>query len=238
MTKLLYLEDSYTKEFAATVIEVIDGTGIVLDQTYFYPRGGGQLDDRGVLVDTVTDESFVVCEVFKKEGKAIHKVERSGLKPGSVVRGVLEWSRRYRMMRMHTASHVVTGIIAAKLGALITGHQLGLEKSRTDFNLEEFDKQKIQECFDLANKYIEEDIPVTTYMLPREEALNNPKLVKLANVLPPSVKDLRIVKIGDVDEQADGGTHVKSLKECGALVFLKGENKGKNNRRVYFGLEE
>jgi len=235
MTELAYLKDSYIKEFDAIVIDVVEGTKIVLDKTYFYVRGGGQLDDLGTM--RCNDVNYIILEVIKKEGTVFHVVNKPGIKSGEYIHGTIDWDRRYKMMRMHTASHIVTGIIGTKLHAKITGHQLNLEKSRSDFNLEHYQKDQIIACIDDANAAIERDIVLETYEMDREQALKDPKMVKLANVLPPAIKVLRIVKIGDVDEQADGGTHVKSTKEIGKVVFLKAENRGKNNRRVYFSLE-
>lgn len=226
------MEDSYIKEFEAIVESVKDDKYVVLDKTAFYPQGGGQPYDTGIFLRD--DEEFQVVYVGKFSGKISHEVSKAGLKQGDKVIGKIDWDRRYKLMRMHTAAHLLSSIFHNKAGAMITGGNLGLEKSRIDFNLENFDREKIQEYCDLANTIIQKDLPVKTYFLLREEALKIPDIVKLANALPPQIEKLRIVEIEGVDKQADGGCHVKSLREIGKTEIIKAENKGKNNRRVYY----
>ena len=235
MTKALYLDDSYTKEFTAKVESIKDGKYVVLEETYFYPSSGGQPHDEGTIVKD--GKEYPVVFVGKFDGKISHEVSEMGLEEGDEVSCVIDWERRYKLMRMHTAAHVVCAFFHDELGAQITGNQKGVEKSRMDFSLEEFDREKIEMCIDKANKALDQNIELEISYMPREEALAMPGMVKLANKLPPAVKELRIVKIGDVDCQADGGTHVKNTSEVGKIKLLKMDNKGKSNRRVYFGLE-
>jgi misacylated tRNA(Ala) deacylase len=233
MTEALYLEDSYLKEFTATITKVGDGKFIVLDKTAFYPSSGGQPEDHGTLT-TETGEIYKII-FAKKFGQDIsHEVDKQGLKEGDIVTGKLDWDRRYRLMKMHTASHIISAIFNKAAGAKITGNQLGLDKSRIDFNIEDFDRELFHKFISTANKAISQNIDIETSFLPREEAMKIPGVVKLAGALPPSIETLRIVKIGDVDEQADGGTHVKNTSEIGTIKLLKLENKGKSNRRAYF----
>ena len=236
MVKALYLDDSYMKEFSAVVESVKDDKYVVLDQTAFYPNAGGQPYDTGKFIKD--NEEFNVVFVGKFGDVISHEVDKPGLKPGDKVKGIVNWDRRYRLMRSHTAAHVLSAIFHKEIGALITGNQLDLEKSRIDFNLENFDRDKIDEYVLKSNELIDKDLPVTVSYMPREEALQKPELAKLAKGLPEAIKTIRIISIGDFDSQADGGTHVKSLKEVGHLEIIKCENKGKNNRRVYFKLEE
>lgn len=140
-------------------------------------------------------------------------------------------------MRMHTSAHILSSIVNRETGALITGNQITPEESRVDFSLEQFDREKISSYIDQVNNVIKRGIPVTSYFMKREEAAKIPGLVKLANAAPPSVDVLRIVQIGDVDTQADGGVHVMNTKEIGKLIGVRAENKGKNNRRLYFTVE-
>ena len=230
----LYLTDSYLKEFDATVKSIKDGKFVVLDQTAFYPSSGGQAHDTGVI--TTEDGNQVnVIFVGKFSGQISHQVEPENvLKEGDIVHCTINWNHRYKLMRMHTAAHLLSAIMHKEAGALITGNQLEEDRSRIDFSMENFDKEKIQEYLAKANEYIQQDKPVTISFMPREEALKIPGMVKLAGALPPDIKELRIVEIQDIDKQADGGTHVKSLKEIGEIIFLKAENKGKSNRRVYY----
>ena len=238
MTELLYMEDSYLKEFEAKVIKVTDD-GIVLDKTAFYPQSGGQPTDTGKIIKD--DKELEVEKVKKVEGDIVHFLKgdewKSVIKEGDSIKGVINWDRRYLLMRMHTAAHVISTIFNKKAGALITGNQLDLDKSRIDFNLENFNREEILAYIGEANKLIADGQEVTISYLPREEALKDPELIKLASVLPPSVKELRIVKIGDIDRQCDGGTHVKNTSEVGEVEIINMENKGKNNRRVYYKLK-
>lgn len=204
---------------------------MVLDKTAFNPRGGGLVSDLGRL-----DGSSLV-EVIKENEEIIHIVNGSApFKVGDNVHGVLDWDRRYRIMRMHTTAHILSAIVNRETGALITGNQISPDESRVDFSLESFDRGKLEDYIKMANEVVSRGLPVRAYFMNREEALARPGLVKLANAMPPAVTDLRIVQIGDVDTQADGGVHVANTKEIGQIQVLRTENKGKNNRRLYFTL--
>jgi len=234
MTELIYMNDCYAKEFDAVVTKV-DGKFVVLDKTAFYPQGGGQPTDTGKLVKDGEEYNVVFA---KKTGKDVsHEVDKEGLKEGDKIHGIIDWDKRHVLMRMHTAAHILSEIFNKETGALITGNQLNIDKSRIDFSLENFDREKIKEYVSKANDIVQKDLPIKIYTLPREEALKIPTVTKLANVLPPAVKELRMVEIEGFDIQADGGTHVKSTKEVGEIEVLSAENKGKNNRRVYFTLK-
>jgi len=234
VTKALYLEDSYLKECAAALVSVKDGKYVVLDQTIFYPNGGGQPWDTGKIIKG--DEIYNVVYVGKFSGEISHEVDRAGLKGGDKVHCVLDWERRYKLMRSHTAAHVFASILCTGTGALVTGNQLEEDKIRFDFSLEKFDREILEEYINKANELFRKDILVKWYELPREEALKIPGVIKMAEAFPPDIPCLRIVEVVGVDKQADGGTHVKNLREVGGIEFLKAENKGKHNRRVYFKL--
>jgi misacylated tRNA(Ala) deacylase len=234
MTRALYLENSYLKESDAVVFSVKDGKYIVLDQTIFYPKGGGQPWDTGKIIKE--NEVYNVVCVGKLSGDLSHEVDRMGLKEGDRVHCVLDWERRYKLMRSHTAAHVFASLLFSGTGALVTGNQLEEDKIRFDFSLEKFDLGILEKYISAANELFRKDIPVRSYELPREEALKIPGVVKMAGALPPNIPRLRIVEIMDIDKQADGGTHVKNLREVGQIKVLKAENKGKHNRRVYFTL--
>jgi len=232
--KALYLDNSYLKEFEAEVKEVNKEKFIVLDKTAFYPNGGGQPYDTGRLIKD--DKEFKVVFVGKFDEKISHEVELKGLKVGDKVKGIIDWERRYRLMRSHTASHVLSAVLYKDAGVLITGNQLDVDKCRDDFSLENYNPEKIREYIEKANDIIKKNLDVKTYYLSKEEAMKNKELFKLAAGFKHDFDKIRIVEIGDYDRQADGGTHVKNTKECGTIKFLKSENKGKNNRRVYFEL--
>jgi len=235
MTEFVCLRDAYLKELETVVKEVREGCFILLEKTVFYAQGGGQPFDVGSIFRG--SEEFKVVSVRKGEGGAMHQVERPGLNPGDPVRCVVDWKRRYRLMRMHTASHLLAALLNKELGVKITGNQLDVEKSRIDFNLDVFDRKQIEGFFVRANIVVERDALVKVYALPKREALKIPDVIKLAGAFPPEVEELRIVEIEGVDIQADGGTHVKNLREVGKLIFLSAENKGKSNRRIYFNLD-
>jgi misacylated tRNA(Ala) deacylase len=234
MTKALYLADSYLKQCDATVASVKDGKYVVLNQTIFYPKGGGQPSDTGKIVKE--DANYNVVYVGKFSGEISHEVDRTGLKEEDKVHCILDWERRYKLMRSHTAAHVFASLLCTGTGALVTGNQLEEDKIRFDFSLEKFDPEILKQYIDRANELSRKDVPVKWYELPREEALKIPGVVKMAEAFPPDIPYLRIVEIVGVDKQADGGTHVKNLKEVGQVRVLKTENKGKHNRRVYFTL--
>ena len=221
----------YAREFDAKV-ESVEGVRVLLDQTAFNPRGGGLVSDTGVL------GGLKVPEVVKEGEQIIHMLDTPpGFEPGAVVHGVLDWDRRFRIMRMHTSAHILSAVVNKETGALITGNQISPDQSRVDFSLDDFDKGKMASYIDRVNEAVARGLEVKTYFMRREEALANPGFVKLANAMPPAVDTLRIVEIGDVDTQADGGVHVKNTLEIGKVIGVKTENKGKSNRRLYFTVE-
>jgi misacylated tRNA(Ala) deacylase len=232
MAKVLYLDDSYLKEFDAVVTSVKDDKFIILDQTAFYPSSGGQPNDEGILVKD--GEKFKVVFVGKFDGEISHEIDHSGLNKGDKVHCIIDWERRYKLMQAHTSSHVLSTLIHEETGALISGNQLGVDKNRIDFNLEDYNGEKMIEYVQRANEILKRNLDVSIAYMPREDALKIPSMVKLAGVLPPNIATLRIVSIGDFDTQADGGTHVHNTSEIGSLEFLKSDNKGKGNRRVYY----
>jgi len=234
ITEALYLEDSYLRECDATVVSVKEGKYVVLDRTIFYPKGGGQPWDTGRIMKE--DQTYNVVYVGKFSGEISHEVDQPGLKEEDKVHCMLDWERRYKLMRSHTAAHVFASLLCSGTGALITGNQLEEDKVRFDFSLEKFDREILEAYMDKANEMFKKDVAVEWYELPREEALKIPGLIKMAEAFPPDVPRLRIVDVVGVDKQADGGTHVKNLREVGKIVLLKAENKGKHNRRVYFKL--
>jgi Ser-tRNA(Ala) deacylase AlaX len=234
MTKALFLVDSYLKESKATVISVKNGKYVILDQTIFYPKGGGQPHDTGKLIKG--NDVYNVVYVGKFSGEISHEVDHAGLQAGDEVCCVLNWDRRYKLMRSHTAAHLFASLLNQGTGALTTGNQLEEDHVRFDFSLAKFDRELLEEYVAEANKLFCTDVPVKWYELPKEEALKIPGVVKMAKAFPPDLPFLRIVEIVGYDRQADGGTHVRNLREVGKIVLIKTENKGKSNRRVYFKL--
>ncbi len=233
MTEILYLTDPYLKEFDSTVSEIVN-SAIILEQTAFYPQGGGQPCDTGKIVSKAGKE-YMVKQVTKKDGRILHELDSvEGIEKGMGVHGIIDWQRRYKLMRYHTAAHVVAGVFNLDAGALITGNQLDVDGARIDFNLENFDKDQIMKYFDKCNELISKDLKISDYWLTRKEAAKDQSLFKLAKELPESIKEIHVLEIVGFDKQADAGTHVKSLKEIGRIEFVRADNKGKDNRRVYF----
>jgi misacylated tRNA(Ala) deacylase len=228
MTKKLYWDQPYLREFTAEIVGS-EGFQVELDQTLFYPRGGGVSFDTGVLGDTK------VVETLKDGDKILHSLESPpSFAVGQTVTGRIDWDRRYRLMRMHTAGHLLSALFYSGAKCLITGNQIDVDKSRMDFSLEIFDRSQIEGFVSEANRLISKDSTVKSYFLDRSEALKIPDMVKLAEAAPPVEAQLRIVEIAGIDRQADGGLHVAQLKEIGRIELLKLENKGKTNRRLYY----
>ena len=234
MTNLLCLHDSYLKECPAK-ITAIGGNAIQLDQTVFYPAGGGVPCDTGFLEKD--GKTWKVIEVKKDQGQVWHTLENlDGLDVGQQVTAKIDWDRRYKLIRMHTATHVLASTMHTK-GFAITGNQIGTDQTRVDFNCETgAEKEALEAGIQDANEKLKTSVELKIYSLPREEALKMPGMVKLANVLPPAVTELRIVEIPGIDTQADGGPHVKNVNEIGQIKLERVENKGSKNKRVYFSL--
>ncbi len=238
----LYMKDSYLKEFEAEVVSVKESKFIALNQTAFYPNSGGQPHDTGTMARVSDGKIFKVVYAGKFGGQISHEVENpegAELKPGDRVKCRIDWDRRYRLMRLHTAAHIISEVINKETGALITGNQLDVEKSRIDFSVPEFDREMLKSYEEKANEIANQGIDLALEFKSRDEVINDPKMTKLAKgieSLPQDIRVLRIVRIGDFDAQADGGTHVKNTKEIGKIEFIDFVNKGKNNRRIYFRL--
>jgi len=229
LTRKLFWDDMYLKEFTAKVAS-IEGNQIVLDQTAFNPRGGGLVGDMGWI------NELRVVDTIKGPADSIAHVSEAppSLTVGSDVKAKLDWDRRHRIMRMHTSAHLLSAMFNKRTGALITGNQIEPDKSRIDFSLEDFDRERMLSYCTEANEAIAKNAPVKTYFMKREEALKIPGITKLASAAPPDVQELRIVEIEGYDLQADGGVHVQSLNEIVKIEPIKFENKGKSNRRLYF----
>ncbi|MBC2745848.1 MAG: alanyl-tRNA editing protein [ANME-2 cluster archaeon] len=228
----LYQKDCYLKESQATVESVKNDKFVVLDKTLFYPNSGGQPYDTGLLIKD--DQEFPVVYAATFNGVISHEVDMPGLVKGDQVKAVIDWDRRYLFMKYHTACHILSAIIHNETGAQISGNQLGEEKTRVDFSLENFDRKQIQSYEAKVNGIIDQSLPVSIEILPRDEAFRIPSVVKLKDAFPPEIEEIRVITISGVDRQACGGTHVANTDEIPHIEIFKAENKGKNNRRVYF----
>jgi len=231
MTRTLFREDAYLAEITATVL-ASGPEGVLLDATNFYAQAGGQPGDTGLLA--WSGGEMAVTNTVKGEGEAILHQGDNPPPVGVTVTARLDWDRRHRLMRMHSAMHLLCSLIP---GAGVTGGQCGADRSRLDFDLadppaKEFLTQRL-------NELVAADHPISTSWITLDELDANPGLVRTMSVQPPRTGGrIRLVKIGDVDLQPCGGTHVRSTAEIGRITVTKLENKGRQNRRVYLVLED
>ncbi len=240
MTKLLYHDDSYIREFDATVTVVdAENHGVVLDRTAFYPGGGGQPHDLGTL--TFGGQTYPLKRAKRIAGRIVHLLPRDAPLPtvGAEVHGELDWERRYQLMRTHTAMHILCGVIFRDYGASVTGGNMEPLKGRMDFEFETMRKELVEEINAAINAEVANARPVTWRVLPREEAFQIPDLIRTKiNLLPEGITEVRVVEIEGLDLQADGGTHVRDTSEVGAIRVTDYKSKGKINKRIYVELSE
>ncbi len=236
-TERLDLLDSTLREWQATVLDV-DDNGIVLDKSAFYPGGGGQPPDRGVLLWSGVQTAIVGA----RRGDDIRLIPADGdpiPPPGTPVRGALEDERRTALMRTHSGLHLLSGVVFRDFGALVTGSNMDPLTGRLDFNLEEVPPGFKDAVEDACNVEVTADRAIEAYELSRAEAFEIPDIIRTAtNLLPAEIEIVRIVDIKGLDVQADGGTHVASTQQIGAIRVLKVENKGKGFRRIRVALED
>ena len=236
-TERLDLLDSTLREWQATVLDV-DDNGIVLDRSAFYPGGGGQPPDHGVLLWSGVQTAIVGA----RRGDDIRLIPADGdpiPPPGTPVRGALEDERRTALMRTHSGLHLLSGVVFRDFGALVTGSNMDPLTGRLDFNLEEVPPGFKEAVEDACNVEVTADRAIEAYELSRAEAFEIPDIIRTAtNLLPAEIEIVRIVDIKGLDVQADGGTHVASTQQIGAIRVLKVENKGKGFRRIRVALED
>ncbi len=237
MHSRLYLEDPYLRAFDAEVVACAEGS-CSLTRTAFFPGGGGQPADRGHLV-LAGGERLPVASVREDDAGTIwHEVGRA-LAPGEVVRGEVDWPFRYALMRHHGLMHVVNAVAREHYAGTITGVQIGPDRSRIDFRLSGFGREQLPELEARVNDAIRRDLPVSSSYVTEAEFRSRPELVRTLNVLPPVVDGrVRVVEMAGFDAQACGGTHVHSTAEIGAARIEKFDNKGKDNKRLYWTLAE
>ncbi len=225
-------KDSYLSSAEGTVVEIVDG-GLVLDRTVFYARGGGQPGDVGTI--TWDGGSVEVTDTIRKQGRPVHVVsEGSRLPdPGMPVQGVIDWERRYLTMRTHTALHALSGVVFRDFNAKVTGGNMTPGEARMDFELDSISVEFGRDVERKLNEELVKGYPTEVIVMAREIALQDPDLIRTkVNLIPDFVKEIRVVDIKGLDRQADGGTHVKSTIEVGAVEVVKTESKGKANKRM------
>jgi misacylated tRNA(Ala) deacylase len=237
VTELLYLRDSYIREFDAVVRRVADDR-VVLDRTAFYPRGGGQPWDTGVL-EAPGDASFDVTEVQRHDGEVWHTVPGHVLRPGDAVHGRIDWPRRHALMRTHTTLHALSAVIWRDHGAKVTGGNMEPLRGRLDFELAQLPEGFNEALERTLNQELSVERDIQVRFLTRDEASQVPDLIRTkVNLLPADITEIRTVEIVDLDLQADGGTHVANTREVGPVRIVKTENKGKGFKRVRVELQD
>src|SRR5918995_4609057 len=235
MTEELFLKDSYMKEFEARVVQ-LEGREVILDRTTFYPGGGGQPPDKGSL--GIGPIRAMIVDVRREGREVVHVMDWPIPDTVRDLKGALEWERRFAHMRYHTALHVLSGVIWRNFDARVTGGQMRADRARMDFSFPgEWTMDVVGEIERLVNEALVEGRPVKVYELPREEALENPDLIRTqVNLVPERVRVIRIVEIEGLYTQADGGTHVANTGEVGEIEITGHKSKGRQNKRVEFVL--
>jgi misacylated tRNA(Ala) deacylase len=233
-TELLFLRDAYLQECDAVVKEVRDNA-VILDQTIFYYTSGGQPHDLGVI------DGQLVTEVRKVDGDVLHFLVEGSVMPavGATVHCVLDWERRHRLMRTHTAMHVLCGVIWNEWKVPVTGGNMEPLTARMDFELPDVPEGFTDKVEKLVNDAIAQNHPIEVSFLPRDTAVEDEDLIRTkVSLIPDSVPEIRVVDIVGLDKQADGGTHVASTQEVGVVRVVKMENKGKGFRRIRVSIVE
>ncbi len=229
MTELLFQTDSYCKEFEAVVVRVLpEEKAIILDRTAFYPGGGGQPNDLGSI------NGQAVTKVRKAGDDVLHIMDGELPAEGAQVRGMIDWDRRYKLMRTHTAMHVLCGTVFRDYGALVTGGDMEPLKGRMDFEFERLQKELVGVIEAAVNEEVRNAREVRVKILPRDEAFQIPDLIRTKiNLLPEGIQKVRTVEIVGLDLQADGGTHVGNTSEVGHIRVADYKSKGASNKRIY-----
>jgi misacylated tRNA(Ala) deacylase len=239
-TELLYLGDAYLREFQSVVVAVdTDRRALALAATALFPTGGGQPNDAGELA--FGGRSAAVVDVIKDKGARVwHTLAAESPLPevGQTVQGRVDWGRRYLIMRIHTAQHILNGIIWRDYQAHVTGAQITPPEGRLDFELPAMSQGFARAVEAAVNEIVAQDLPVRVLWVPRAEADRDASLLRLkANLIPRAIDPLRVIDIVGLDRQADGGTHVASTGEVGRVRVVKAESKGRANKRIRIALD-
>ena len=234
MTEELAATDAYLRQAQGSVIAHHD-EGLELDRTVFYSRGGGQPGDIGKL--EWVEGSVGVTDTFKKNGVVLHQLDGDPPPVGTELTGTIDWERRHILMRTHTALHVLSAIIFKEFDAKVTGGNMEPGSARMDFELDSISVEFGQQVEQRLNEELAKGHEVNVLFMARSEALQDPDLIRTkVNLIPETVDPIRVIDIGDIDRQADGGTHVANTSEVGAVEVVKTESKGKANKRIKIAL--
>ena len=230
MTAALYHSDAYLKEFDA-VVTAVEGQSIALDRTAFYPAGGGQPCDLGTLSQGA--QTWKVTKTRKAGADVWHDLDGAPPAVGAAVHGVIDWARRYQLMRTHTAMHILCGVVFRDYGASVTGGNMEPLRGRMDFEFETMRQELVKEIEEKINAEVAAARPIKVAILPRAEAFAIPDLIRTKiNLLPEGIAEVRTVEITGLDLQADGGTHVANTREVGRIRVTDYKSKGKINKRI------
>ncbi|MBZ0299240.1 MAG: alanyl-tRNA editing protein [Anaerolineae bacterium] len=234
MADLIYQTESYVREFSAHVTGIDEAQhAVLLDRTAFYPGGGGQPNDVGKLA--ADGQEFVVSKVLRGN---LHVIEGDLPALGAEVQGILDWERRYRLMRTHTAMHILCGVVWRDYQASVTGGNMEPLKGRLDFEFERMEKELVAEIEAAVNIEVEAARDLYVKILPRDEAFQIPDLIRTKiNLLPEGIAEVRTVEIRGLDLQADGGTHVANTREVGPMKVVDYKSKGRINKRITIELD-
>jgi misacylated tRNA(Ala) deacylase len=240
MTIKIYHDDSYLKKIQAVVTSLDKANhGIILDRTIFYPGGGGQPADRGKIASDDSVFSHVQSKMIS--GQLVHLImDNDPLPdPGAAVKAELDWDYRYKLMRTHTAMHILCGVIFRDFGASVTGGSMDPLQGRMDFEFASLHKDLVAIIEQAVNAEVKKSLPVSWRQVPREEALKIPDLIRTKiNLVPEHIPQIRVVEIQSLDLQADGGTHVRNTSEVREVRIVDYKSKGKENKRIYLALAE
>lgn len=238
MTERIYSTDSYAARMEARVVAVDeDDRRVLLDRTVFYPGGGGQPIDEGAL--WAGEDRLPVTRVTGDADGVWHWLEEKPPPAGTAVTGVIDWERRYRLMRTHTSMHALCGVVWEKYQSPVTGGNMEPGYGRLDFELPDWDPEDRDPLERALNAAVARRLPIEVSFLPREEADLDPSLIRTkVNLIPPAVREIRVIDIVGLDRQADGGTHVASTAEVGRVKITKVESKGRGFRRIRLALDE
>jgi misacylated tRNA(Ala) deacylase len=237
-TEDLSARDAYLASTDARVTEARP-EGLVLDRTVFYARGGGQPGDTGTI--RWEGGEVRVTDTVKADGEILHVLEAGSTPPpaGVVVTAEIDWGRRHRLMRTHTALHALSGVVFTDHGARVTGGNMEPGVARMDFELDAISQGFGREVEEKLNAELSQDRPVHVSFLPRADALADPDLIRTkVSLIPEDVDPIRVIDIEGIDKQADGGTHVRSTAEVGTVRVVKTESKGKGFKRMRIELGE
>jgi misacylated tRNA(Ala) deacylase len=241
MTDAICYRDAYADRIEAAVVastEGADGQGahVVLNRTVFYPGGGGQPADRGLLLRAADGRSWTVRSARKDGADIVHELEPEDGEPPAVgdrIEVELEWARRHLLMRTHTALHALCGVVWRDYGAQVTGGNMEPGSGRMDFEFERMNADLVGSIEATVNAELAQGRAIRVNVLPRDEAFAIPDLIRTkVNLLPPGIAEIRTIEIVGLDLQADGGTHVANTSEVGSIRVTGYESKGRINKRI------